>query len=93
MVGYLSGSTPPGVLNCEILQGCFDCTDWDALIDANDSINQQFDISISAPIGVYISKERAKSEQQNRPNSDHRNIEWQLVVTAFINVVNNSSKR
>ena len=27
--------------NCEILQGCFNCTDWDVLIDANNSINQQ----------------------------------------------------
>ena len=27
--------------NCEILQGCYNCTDWDVLIEANNSINQQ----------------------------------------------------
>jgi hypothetical protein len=30
--------------NCEILQGCFDCTDLDVLIDANDNINQQVEV-------------------------------------------------
>ena len=30
--------------NSEILQGCFDCTDWDVLIDANDNINQQVEV-------------------------------------------------
>ena len=30
--------------NCEILQGCFDCTDWDVLINADDNINQQIEV-------------------------------------------------